>query len=411
MIDNSRDDEVALLSGILNDNKSYWSCLDVQEIHFTDGALGRLFVEMGRMMEAGEVVNALTLRDFTQTILPPEESAMQFLISLENCGVGSTAIYSARKVIENYKKREILEKMMWVQGEASSGNIKTSEDLISELMNTCIEQSSISRSKISSFRDTSQSIISEMEVDVPLYKSGLKSLDLGMGGGFYQGKSYFFGAPAKGRKTTLLHTIADNISKEHDVMYICAEMGKEEIHKRVLARACGVNPLAFLSPKNKKVLAPKLINAVPTQSETSYYVDYPSIPFSELKKIVMLGIKKYKVKGVFLDYFQLVSGFKGDSDKVGHYEKVGQWIADLVKNNPVFVVCSAQANKDDTVRWGNAIRMSADQLYFLKYNSEDKTAWLKMDATRYTPEMDIGSKSRPALRLHDKGQYFTDEEY
>lgn len=58
----------------------------------------------------------------------------------------------------------------------------------------------------------------------------------------------------------------------------------------------------------------------------------------------------------------------------------------------------------------NGLRKACDQLYFIETCSDDETdnrRWLQMDATRYTPKVNVGSSKNPALFLNQKiGPYF-----
>ena len=91
-----------------------------------------------------------------------------------------------------------------------------------------------------------------------------------------------------------------------------------------------------------------------------------------------------------------------------HQEKVAMWIAQVVKQENIFCMYAAQRNISGTARGGDAALMNVDQLYSLEYDSDTKLAHMTMEATRYTPRIDVGSKESPGLRLHKHGPYFTD---
>jgi replicative DNA helicase len=241
--------------------------------------------------------------------------------------------------------------------------------------------------------------------------TGLPRLDEAMGGGLYAGKCYGFAARKKMGKTTLAGTISHNLNMggvKH--LFICGEMSPEEIQQRILSRALNVYASAFRNEYGKKTdFSERIANYAAHAPRNALFKNAPGLTFDQLKEIYQTAIDKHGVKGVILDYWQLVGGKDSRQSDAAHLDAVAQWIADYSRKRGIWTIAMAQINQEGNTRGGEGLRLAFDQVYQLKALEDDPSSsgrYLEMMDTRYTKWGNIGSENRDGYRFDEKGTYF-----
>lgn len=241
------------------------------------------------------------------------------------------------------------------------------------------------------------------------YSTGMSRLDKAMGGGLFPGFTYGFGARKKVGKTILAGTLSYNLDQagvRH--LFIAGEMGGKQIHQRLLARHAGVSNAAF---RLKGMQNGKFLEGVgdfgANRGRNILYQNAPGLTFDDLKQYMSRAVYRLKVKGVILDYWQLVGGAQPRESEAKHLDRVAQWIADFCREHGIWSVVFAQINQDGNTRGGEGLRLACDQMYQI-HRPEDNPAnvWVEMMDTRYTEWMNIGSETDPGWQLVSEGPYF-----
>ena len=243
-------------------------------------------------------------------------------------------------------------------------------------------------------------------------KTGLSRLDGDpLGGGLYPGKTYGFAARKKMGKTTFAGTISHNLNLsgvKH--LFICGEMSPEEIQQRTLARATDSFASAFRSAYGEsRAFQNKIAEYASTMPRNVIFKSSPGLTFDELKRVYIAAIQKHNIRGVILDYWQLVGGKQKNQSTSEHLDEVSQWIANFSRERGIWSVVMAQINQDGNTRGSEGIRLAFDQVYQINSPGDDPSGsarWLQMMETRYTAWNDVGTKDKPAYLLNDKGPYF-----
>ncbi len=252
--------------------------------------------------------------------------------------------------------------------------------------------------------DVLREIVEALEKPSEKYSTGIPCLDKAMAGGLYAGFTYGFAGSEKSGKTTLAHTISCNLPCRH--LYIALEMGSLQIEQRNIARRIGFNSLKFITP-DKDFEA--MVKAQEANRNVIYY-DAPGATLEQILRHIGLARIKYGINGFILDYWQLVGGKKQRETEEAHTRYVAQELANYARKHKLFNILLAQQNQEGRLFGGNGLRKACDQLYFIeKCDSTlpDAFRWLKMDASRYTNQEDIGSKTDPALSMNwKKGPHF-----
>ena len=100
--------------------------------------------------------------------------------------------------------------------------------------------------------------------------------------------------------------------------------------------------------------------------------------------MVSRAITGKNIKGVIVDYLQLVTGKSNSDTEEYHLRSVSQWLADVARREGIFVLVATQVNQDGNARGGEGIRLACDQYYTLHREKNSDAAWLEMGESRYT---------------------------
>jgi hypothetical protein len=145
------------------------------------------------------------------------------------------------------------------------------------------------------------------------------------------------------------------------------------------------------------------------------YCNAPGLTFTKLKETVYRAAQS-GIKGVILDYWQLVGGKESRKSTAEHQDEVAQWIADFGRESGLFNIVMAQINQEGNTRGGEGLRLACDQFY--QINRDDITQpamWLEMMETRYTKWLNVGESSkdnimpRAGYTLMEKGPWYREE--
>lgn len=278
---------------------------------------------------------------------------------------------------------------------------KSSSDVLT-FINKMIQENSTSNLKTNT--QVRSEIIDMMTRPPEYHTTGLRGLDRAMGGGLYNGYTYGICGKEKAGKTTLAHTISNQLECKH--IYVAMEMGSVQIEQRNIAKRVNKNSLAFLQNQDEMK---RLIETVPV-NDNIFYHDAIGETLEQILHVVSMGILKHKIKGFIVDYWQLIQPSDNRGTEEKHLRDVAQGLANFARKHKVWCIVVAQMNKDGQLFGGNGLRKACDQLYMLE-ECETTThgRWIRQDATRYTIKSDIGDEECPALMMDiSRGPYFRD---
>ncbi|MBE0532639.1 MAG: hypothetical protein IH626_17585 [Rhodospirillales bacterium] len=257
-------------------------------------------------------------------------------------------------------------------------------------------------------REVAEAIVAGLGKALPCYSTGIPSLDEAMGGGLFAGKLYGVAARKKVGKTILLGSISHNLNAagvRH--AFIALEMSPAEIEQRNAARAGGFNSIRFLT-RDDPHLAERVAQYAVTTPDATIYEGAPGASFEQIRAMVARHIAARGIKGVVLDYWQLVGGKSPRDSEEWHLREVAQWMADTARREGVFFLTAAQVNQTGNTRGGEGLKLACDQYFTLHREKEDKGAWLEMEESRHTMYQNVGNAAAPGLWLDPHGPHFRD---
>jgi replicative DNA helicase len=230
-----------------------------------------------------------------------------------------------------------------------------------------------------------------------------------MGGGLYAGKLYGFAARKKVGKTVLLGTISHNLHRAKvPHLFIALEMSPVEIEQRNAARELGINSIAFLRNPTRDLARRVSDEYAVGLGGYAVYESAPGASLDQVRGMISRAIVRNKIKGVVLDYWQLVGGkAKGESEEY-HLRTVAQWLADTCRKHGLWAMVACQVNQEGNTRGGEGLKLACDLYFTLHRDKGSDGGWLEMEESRYAPYCNVGGEDGPGLWLHHNGPFFDD---
>ncbi len=320
----------------------------------------------------------------------------------------------AKTLSDLYQKRLLRKLFSDLTMDIDIGN-KNATDIASRALSEATKIiSASSKDNSINIKKSFEDIYNSVSAPEPAYKAktGISLLDAGTDGGFQKGRVYSFLAPAKCGKTMLATTISNSLCDSgHKHLFVCAEMGSNEIAERMLGQRIELPTKTFRErkdPEMQDIVAKQVVKI----KGNVIFENEPGIDFDRLKAIVEKHIHRNKIEGFILDYYQLVSGQERHQSQAQHLEDVANWIHRVCKKNNIWCLLLVQANSEGQVLGSRGLDRACDQKYMIERpldeqgDPEGEMAWLKMKLSRYTPLYHLGSKSAPTLRIHPNGTHF-----
>lgn len=405
--------EQALLGSLLLHNGLLHKLAFLRAEDFYEPVHGRVFAAISSMASDGEVADPVTLkRQFDADGSLEDIGGAKYIGKLAACaGMSINAEAYAREIQRTAALRALVDLSQRMMSEImQSDTCRQPEEIAADMLAVAESVTGEeTRRKTRTHRQVAEAIAETMAKALPASSTGLPKLDEAMDGGLYKGKAYGIAAKQKVGKTAMLATLSYNLGQggiPH--LFVCGEMGAEEVHQRQIARALDCYPSDFRNERrHSPAFQRQVIDAGRKIERGVIYRDAPGLTFDELRRYVASAVSVHGIEGFILDYWQLVGGQRKGQNEREHLDAVAQWIAEAVKKYNIWAIVAAQVNKEGTTRGGQGMRLSFDQVY--QINREDTSspfAWLEMMDTRYTRWANVGSQERPGLELIAKGPYF-----
>jgi len=274
--------------------------------------------------------------------------------------------------------------------------------------------------------DIAGRVVDELDRPIDVVSTGMPRLDAAMGGGIRRGTFIGIGGDQKAGKSTLLGSIAYNLTvgaeergvEVEPLVYLCLEMKPETQLQRLMGRYMGMNSEAFTDPVTRaqpwfKRKAQEAQEAL--RGKGLFFAARPRMTLDDLKgTLARIGLSK-KFRGAMVDYVQLVGGKRSKTSMAEHLDDVNQTIAETCVNTGLWVMAAAQLNSEGKVRGGSGLNAACDIAFAIRKHQEvygqDHEAHLENLAARYTRQLNVGSENCAAYRLRsDRGPFYDELE-
>lgn len=397
--------EQALLGAILANNRAFEKVSDfLRPEHFADETHGRIFEACGKLIERGQIANAVTLKNmFEQDDALADVGGARYLADLQKNYV--TIINAAdygRTIHDLYLRRELIGIGEDVVNEAFKPDLDvTASDQIEAAEQRLYNLAEVGRSE-GGFADFKSALVRTLEMAEAAFKrdshvagvpSGFKDLDQQLGGLHPSDLIILAGRPSMG-KTALATNIAfntvtskrlqpDSDGKETEVPEVVAffslEMSSEQLATRVLSQQA-------------KVRSDKIRRGQITEEEFDHIIEYsralhslplfidesPALTVPALRTRARRLKRQHGLSLLVVDYLQLMQGPRGlrNENRVQEVSEITRGLKAIAKELNVPVLALSQLSRqteqrDDKrpqladLRESGSIEQDADVVLFL----------------------------------------------
>lgn len=399
--------EQYILGCIMNNNAAIDKLRELTAEDFYEGYHGRLFLKMQEIINTGAVANPVTLKNYFQNDAAFEElQGANYLFKL--CSMASGIINIREFGID---LKEIHRRRIFAEYIRKYSNIRLDLSFdVDEIMAEMAEKLNERRSFVQ-FKKESEvclDVYYDLTTDLPCYSTGLVDLDKAMLGGMFAGKGYCFAARSKMGKSNLLATLSHNMSKANvKHLYIAAEMDSNEIMQRLISHDLGCSASVFYDQQERSYsdFQQKVADYAVQNKGTTIFLDAPSVNFDVMCNLIISAVKRYGIKGVFIDYIQIITGKGKGENSVEFIDRKAQKLHELVKKYKIFLCYAAQKNREGDLRGGDGIQNGVDQLWHIEGSQnaqagrDDYLRYLTLSHTRYTPKTQLGNAMNPRFKI------------
>ena len=417
------ESEVALLAGVFAKPAAF---LDVADVVMPEDFAEPFYAEVWRLVgqsirETGGRVSPVAIAGRLAGFASDDFDPQAELAKLAGSVVTVVGVPDyAKQIHEGARLRRLYYLAEQTRIEVSRAHLGNddAERIASSLVTGALEASA-TNAELLDFAMLGARTLARLDSDLPACSTGLPRLDRAMGGGLFPGRLYGLAAPKKAGKTTMMGTIAFNLTEQGVPWAYCAlEMGADQIFERLLSRHMGLNALRFLDADKRReaIFRQKVEDAVAWfRDRGGVFRSRPGMPLDDLLALLARVALAGRYKGVFVDYLQLIGGRPSNMNDAYWQDHVAQSLAEAAKRYELWIVVAAQIGRQGDVYGGDGLGRACDMNLRLSRLEGEKgdppeignRAWLEMLDSRYTHIGDVGSKTVPAYVLNTAvGPYF-----
>ncbi len=291
---------------------------------------------------------------------------------------------------------------------------KSPEQILSGLIELSRAHLTGGRDSIRSKREVALSAIEHAREERPTVTTGIDNLDFLMQGGLQPKRLYGMGGIYGRGKTILLGTISDNLNLQGvPHLFISLETPPEDIEIRNCARhlnlnASSIHDVGDLDHKTFVDTADDYITALP---DNAFYEFVPGATMDEIHRLILRAKTQRGIKGVFLDYWQLVRGKERGQSEEEHLRNVANRLAAICRQEDIWCVMSAQVDERGRLKVSDALYQAAALYVRLQREEDDSAAYFVTEKSNYTRYRDTGNESVPGMVFDDMvGPHFRNAE-
>ena len=424
--------EQALLGAILANNRAFERVSDfLRPEHFADATHGRIFEACGKLIERGQIANAVTLKNlFEQDAALTEVGGAQYLAKLQSSYV--TIINAAdygRTVHDLFLRRELIALGEDVVNDAFEQDLDISATNQIEAAEQKLYNLAEAGQPEGGFRSFRSAVIEAVEMTEAALKrdshvsgvtTGFRDLDRLLGGMHYSDLIILAGRPSMG-KTALATNIAYNAASSRRresapdgtpievpevVAFFSLEMSTEQLATRILSEQAHVRSDAMRRGEIRDDEFDRVFEASRALHTLPLFIDdTPALSIPALRTRARRLKRQHGLSLIVVDYLQLMQGPPGmrNENRVQEVSEITRGLKAVAKELNVPILALSQLSRqteqrDDKrpqlsdLRESGSIEQDADVVVFL-----------------YREEYYL-SRERPTQRAAETGERFSERQ-
>lgn len=336
--------EKAVIGGILITNGQVIDDLSLQPDDFSTLKLGKLFKLMRKMRLNGEGVDAITVAahpEFAELNVAPADL---FEIT-QNTITAANIEYYADLVYEAAVRRRIVEASGRIIQDAQNVEFSFLTETARKRLDDAI---GVKQHSISFIGDDIAETIDAMQQPSRAYPTPWALLTKAIGG-FRAGSLYTIGArPGKG-KTSIGLQCAMTLSRQGAVAFASLEMGKMELHKRIISIGASIPMDSTMNNSLTQAEWERLARFKEEIRPNIAIDDRAEVSIHDIRAFARSVHRVMPLKGVIVDYLQLMSS-KDNRPRHEIVAEMSRQLKILARDLEVPVIALSQLNRNSELR-------------------------------------------------------------
>ncbi|HIP79449.1 MAG TPA: replicative DNA helicase, partial [Kiloniellaceae bacterium] len=362
--------EQALLGAILANNAAYEKVSDfLRPEHFADGVHARIYEACGKLIERGQVANAIQLKNlFEQESALAEVGGAQYLAQLQSSYVTIINAADYGKTIHDlYLRRELITLGEDMVNDAfehdldveATQQIEGAEDRLYKLAEIGQTEGGLIGFRSAVLESLHMTEAAMQRDGLSGVSSGLQDLD-GLLGGFHRSDLVILAARPSMGKTSLATNIAFNVAsapriekdaegnpveQRQPVAFFSLEMSAEQLATRILSERTGVRSDSMRRGDIRDEDFDKVFEASRELFELPLFVDdTPALSVSQMRTRARRLKRQHGLSLVVVDYLQLMQPppNKRSDNRVQEVSEITRGLKALAKDLDVPVIALSQ---------------------------------------------------------------------
>ncbi|MGD1878859.1 MAG: replicative DNA helicase [Kiloniellaceae bacterium] len=365
--------EQALLGAILANNAAYEKVSDfLRAEHFADGVHARIFEACGKLIERGQIANAIQLKNlFEQESALAEVGGAQYLAQLQSSYVTIiNAVDYGRTIHDLYLRRQLIALGEDMVNDAfdydldidASQQIAVSEDKLYKLAEIGEIEGGLTPFRSAVLESLHMTEAAMKRDGLAGVSSGLTDLDRLLGGLHPSDLLILAARPSMG-KTALATNIAFNVAagtrvekdaegnrveQRQPVAFFSLEMSAEQLASRIIAERTGVRSDSMRRGDIQDEDFDKIFEASRELSELPLFVDdTPALSVSQVRTRARRLKRQHGLSFIVVDYLQLMQppAGKRSDNRVQEVSEITRGLKALAKDLDVPVMALSQLSR------------------------------------------------------------------
>ncbi|MEO3429639.1 replicative DNA helicase [Pelagibius sp. CAU 1746] len=365
--------EQALLGAILANNAAYEKVADfLRPEHFSDGVHARIFEACGKLIERGQIANAIQLKNlFEQESALAEVGGAQYLAQLQSSYVTIiNAVDYGKTIHDLYLRRQLINLGEDMVNDAfdydldidASQQIALAEDKLYKLAEIGETEGGLAPFKSAVLESLHMAEAAMKRDGLAGVASGLNDLDKLLGG-FHPSDLLILAARPSMGKTALATNIAFNVAadtrteKDADgnpieqrqpVAFFSLEMSAEQLASRIIAERTGVRSDSMRRGDIRDEEFDAIFEASRQLFELPLFVDdTPALSVSQVRTRARRLKRQHGLSMIVVDYLQLMQppAGKRSDNRVQEVSEITRGLKAMAKDLDVPVIALSQLSR------------------------------------------------------------------
>lgn len=404
----SLDLESQVLGALMIDNSVWKETSGLEEEDFTDANHVLIWKQISSSLREGKPVTAALIATGLGERL--EQIGGRYFLSALTA-IGRESIMAIPEIVERLRQLTQWRRLnaihaeitvMLQQQEIGPGNALSQ---IAQMVGRAIESGTDSaKTKHEILREV---IKQAREPSAPI-TTGIDTLDFIMQGGLVEGRTYGLGALYGRGKTILMGSISDNLNRKNiPHLVISLETPPDEIEIRNCARHIMLNAAQIRDPYDP--MREKFLQNAETYMEripnATYYEYIPGASIDKIQRMILRAVHQKGIKGVFIDYWQLITGQQRGQSEDAHFTSVINRIAALCRQEKIWSVVIAQTDEHGRPLRSTSILQAAGLFVHMKRDPNDQSVFFLTEKNNYGRYADAGNPDMPGAIFDPVGPH------